>query len=298
MMKIETNNQRPLTIGQRAMAAARRMKDLAPFARQRQRAGMKTSSCTKGKASALAAAEQGISPRIAEMARLVDLHCIPEVKAAVESDQISISAAAKLAKALPGVQRQAIGEVIKGRRAVEVLAEIGVQDRRLPRFDDDVFEKCIHQFKRLLDLRRATLGDHPSCHAARARLEELRTATRHWTLTGPKGPPPPLKDLKGFPLPERLNAALRFRGQIENACYDIGTLSRQIAVLSRHDGGQCIPVKEIEKNLTAVQRLLVLAFPDQVCHCRGYSSECSDCFGRGWLPHRGFIVLDPYGNNP
>jgi hypothetical protein len=265
------------------------MKDLATVAFQRQRAGVKAADGTKGKASAQAATEEGVGARTAELARLVLRACTREVVAAVESGLLTVTAAAKLAKAMPDVQRQVIGEVAKGRPIVEVLAEIGAQDRRLPRFDDDVLEQMVNQFKRLLELRKATVGDHPCFHAAYQRLEELRSAVRQWTLTGPQGPPPQYNDRDGRPYPFRLNVAFRFRGQIDNTCYDIGALWNQITVLSRHDGGQCIPAEEIGDKLREIHRMLEDACPQAACSCWGKIDGHAECGGRGWTPRR-FLV--------
>jgi hypothetical protein len=80
-----------------------------------------------------------------------------------------------------------------------------------------------------------TVGDHPCFHAARKHLEELRNAARQWTMSGPQGPPQELKDRNGFPLSPRANVAYRFRGQIENAIYDLTTLRDQIGVMARHE---------------------------------------------------------------
>lgn len=292
--KTESPEQRSLTTSQRAMAAARRMKELAPLAHQRQQAGVKVSNGFKGKASVQAAAEQRVSPRLAELARLVRGSCVSEVVTAVESGQITVTSAAKLAKSMPHVQRQAIAEVIKGRSAVEVLAEIGVQDRRLPRFDDDVLEQMVNQFKRLLDLRRATVGDHPCFHAAYQRLKELRSTVRQWTLTGPQGPPPEYKDRDGRPYPFRLNVAFRFRGQIDNTCYDIGALWNQISVLSRHDGGQCIPAEEIGNKLREIHSMLEDAMPQAACSCLGKVDGHAECGGRGWMPRRVLVSTRRY----
>src|SRR6266851_10370998 len=120
---LRSSNQRPLTISQRAMSAARRMKDLSTISGQRQWAGVKAPDGTKGKASAQAATEVGISTRTAELARLVLRACTREVVAAVESGMLTVSAAAKLAKKMPDVQRQVVVEMAKGRPVVEVLAE-------------------------------------------------------------------------------------------------------------------------------------------------------------------------------
>ena len=228
---------------------------------------------------------------IVELAWLVRRSCVSEEVTAVESGQITVASAAKLAKSMPHVQRQAIAEVANGRSAVEVLAEIGVQDRRLPRFDDDVLEQMDNQFKRLLELRRATVGDHPCFHAARQRLDELRSTVRQWTLTGPQRPPPQYIDRCGRPYPPRLNVAFRFRGQIENTCYDVASLCDQITVMSRHDVGQCIPTKEIGDKLREVYRMLQDACPQAVCSCWGDSDGHAECGGRGRTPRRYFLAF-------
>src|SRR6266851_1529090 len=141
--KIESPKQRLLTASQRAMAAAKRIENLAPLARQRQRAGVKAPDGTKGKASKQAATEEGVGTRSVELARLVRRRCMPEVVAAVESGLITVSTAAKLAKAYPGTQQRIVKKVEKGRPVLEVLAEIGFQDRRPPKFDDGVFKKLL-----------------------------------------------------------------------------------------------------------------------------------------------------------
>jgi len=285
-------NQRPPTISQRAMFAAQRMKDLATVSGQRQWAGAKAPDGTKGKASAQAASEEGVGTRTAELARLVLRACDREVVAAVESGLLTVSAAAKLAKKMPGVQRQVVGEVAKGRPVVEVLAEAGAQDRRLPRFDNDVFEKLAIQFKRLLNLRRYSLGDHPSYHVALARQEELLNAVRQWTLSGLQGPPPTYTRY-GRPLPVRVNEAFQFRGQFEDTMHDLDSLSRRIGMMARRDGGQCIPAKYIARKLEEVSRLLWGACPHHVCTCWGDSPTHAECGGRGWMPLRPYQDPNP-----
>jgi hypothetical protein len=88
------------------MAAARRMKDFAPAAHQRRRAGLKAADGIKGKASTLVGAEQVIGTRIVELAWIVLRDCTPEMVAAVDSKVLSVTTAAKLAKAHPHVQKQ------------------------------------------------------------------------------------------------------------------------------------------------------------------------------------------------
>src|SRR6266851_836744 len=289
---VEARKNPPLTISQRAMGAARRMKDLATIAGQGQLAGVEARDGTKGKASAHAATEVGISTRTAELARLVYRACTREVVAAVESGMLTVSAAAKLAKKMPGVQRQVVGQVAKGRPVVEVLAEAGAQDRRLPRFDNDIFEKLAVQFKRLLNFRRYSLGDHPSYHAAIAIQEELLNAVRHWTHSGPQRSPP-LDINFGRPLPVRVNVAFQFRGQFEDTMHDLDSLSRRIGMMARRDGGQCIPAKYIARKLEEVSRLLWGACPHHVCTCWGDSPTHAECGGRGWMPLRPYQDPNP-----
>jgi hypothetical protein len=274
------------------MSAARRMKDLATIAGKRQWAGVRAPDGSKGKASAQAADEFGTGTRIVELARLVYRACTREVAAAVESGLITVSAAAKLAKKMPDVQRQVVVEVAKGRPVVEVLAEAGAQDRRLPRFDNDVFEQLAIQFKRLLNLRRYSLGDHPSYHAAVAHQEEMLNAIRQWTLSGPQGPPPQYTSY-GRPLPHRVNEAFRMRGHFENTMQDLNSLSHRIYVMARRDGGQCIPAKYIARKLHEVCWLLWGACPHHVCTCWGDSPTHEACGGWGWLPLRPFQDANP-----
>lgn len=115
--------RRHLTPSQAAMVAARILPLFEEEARERQATsepgvyGGKPLSANLregvdgGKAAAHAAKTVGVSPRSVEAAKTVITKAIPEVAAAVDSGTMSVSAAAKLAKETPEVQREAVAKV-------------------------------------------------------------------------------------------------------------------------------------------------------------------------------------------
>jgi hypothetical protein len=224
-----------------------------------------------------------------ELARLVRRRCTPEVVAAVESGLITVSTAAKLAKAYPGTQQRIVKKVEKGRPVLEVLAEIGFQDRRPPKFDDGVFKKLLDRFQRLLDLR----SGHPCYPTARQRLKELQDSMRWWKRSASRKPRQ-FFDGHGRPLLERTSAAFALFEEHRDTCYEISSLISRIEKLSRKEGGQCIPAKDLGERLKEVRDIFTDAIPKQVCYCGGYSDSCSSCGGRGWVPVRGSLACDPH----
>jgi hypothetical protein len=112
---------------QRAIAAARLSYQYARDAELRRKSGTKAPEGVKGKATARAAQDYGISTRLVELAKKVTDNAIPDLVRAVEEGKVSISDAAKVAKELPDVQRQALNAFFGGRaktltEAVELCA--------------------------------------------------------------------------------------------------------------------------------------------------------------------------------
>ncbi len=91
----------PLSIGRRALAAARRAMELAPEAACRRKAGRKATE-GGGKTSDLAAAEQGVSPRTVDQAKVIVRRGTQALIEAVEQGGVSVAlGAARLARRVP-----------------------------------------------------------------------------------------------------------------------------------------------------------------------------------------------------
>jgi hypothetical protein len=99
---------------QRALMGAKLAKLLSQEAAKRQRAGRAGKGSGKGKAAETAAKMVGVSTRTIEAAKCILENGIPDLLWAVEEDQISISDAARVAKELPDMQRQAVRAVQNG----------------------------------------------------------------------------------------------------------------------------------------------------------------------------------------
>ncbi len=122
------NGQAQPSISQRALAAARQVRQFSPDATSRQRTGTRASEGAKGKAAAKAAAQFSVSPRAVEQALEMLRRGAPELVQAVESGKMSVSAAAKVARLPADVQGKVVAEVVAGCPKARALTAIQLRD--------------------------------------------------------------------------------------------------------------------------------------------------------------------------
>jgi hypothetical protein len=181
-----------LTVSQRALAAARLAYPLAREAKRRREAGSRAPDGTKGKSTALAAAQFGVSTRVVEQAKKVTDNGIPDLIRAVEEGKISISDAAKVAKELPEVQRQAVIAVLSGKaKTVTEVAEAcsagnengqtgQCNQTAAPCYEESALANLYSDAFKLLEKLQAAHAQHPGLVQATEHLGGSKRAFELW----------------------------------------------------------------------------------------------------------------------
>ncbi len=174
------------------MAAARLAYQFTREATQRRNAGARAQDREKGKSTAKAAAQYGVSPRLVELAKKVLNNGVADLVRAVEEGEISISDAANAAKELPEVQPQAVNAVLSGRakRATEAveLCRVGNQNGQTgqsvqtaaPSYDETALAKFYDDGFRLLYKLQEDKNRHPGLMQAVEHLVASRRAFELW----------------------------------------------------------------------------------------------------------------------
>ena len=95
--------------------------ELAPEAACRRKAGRKATE-GGGKTSDLAAAEQGVSPRTVDQAKVIVRRGTQALIEAVEQGGVSVAGGARLARLVPNAQAEALRRLTAGDTLPTVLA--------------------------------------------------------------------------------------------------------------------------------------------------------------------------------
>jgi hypothetical protein len=283
-------NQSPLTTSQRAMAAARLVRQLAEDAEKRQKAGTRAQNGVKGKAAARVASQHGVSTRLVELAITVRKRGAPELIQAVENGQIPVLTAAKVVKLgdkFPHAydsfesQRQAVAEIVAGRPVRQVLAAFGIQDRGPISFDEKTLKQTITQLKKITDLRAKAFGPNDAYRQAREHLDLYQRAMNRWRTERLDEPVPVLVDDFGRRVPLAAVSAFQTAQEMQITCGQVDALIGQIVGLSRRPGGELLQVQVALHHLNEVRKIITDARPESACdYCTG--PTCS-CRGRGWF---------------
>jgi hypothetical protein len=287
-------SQQPLTRSQRIIAAARRARELAVTARERQRAGVRAPADAKGKAAAQAAAELRVSPRSVEQAVRVLKGGIPALVEAVERGAVSTRAAARLVGLVPDKQAEAVRRLVAGEPLPTVLAALEATPDAIRRFDDERVLRLVAEVMRLIHLRIAVFSGASDGNANRAlsMCQELRDALRRWRRDGP--PNEERKDVTGRLIPPKALPGYMTLAEIEGTCRDISALIRRVERLAGQPGGRAIPVQPVAELLRRVSGALWDSRSTVLCPaCRGYlpspTPSCPICGGSGWALPSGVL---------
>jgi len=195
MNPLTTHSAIRSTISQRALLAARLSYRLSREATQRRNAGTRAQDGEKGKSTAKAAAQYGVSTRLVELAKKLLDNGIPDLVRAVDEGKISVSDAAMAAKELPDVQRQALNAVLSGKvkRITEALElcfghspnghadvpDLNTEADRLS-YDQNALSKFSDEGVRLLESVHAYDNRHPALTQAAQHLAAFKREIQMW----------------------------------------------------------------------------------------------------------------------
>ena len=117
----ENGQHHQLSASRHALAATRQIQRHAADPGNRQWTGFPTPDGTQGKATALAAAQFGVSTIAVELAKTVLDRGLPALVQAVVDGALSVTVAAKLASRGTEAQQAAVAEILAGRPVSDAL---------------------------------------------------------------------------------------------------------------------------------------------------------------------------------
>ncbi len=286
----------PLSIGRRALAAARRALELGPEADRRRKAGRKATGGA-GKTSNLAAAELGVCPRTVDQAKVIVRRGTPALIEAVEQGAVSVAGGARLARLVPNAQAEALRRLTDGETLPTVLAALEATPSAIRRFDDKRLNRAITEVLRQIDLRMCVLGSQGDGNANQARTlcQEVNYFVRRWQRDGPAEA---RTDVLGHPIPPRALPGFMTLAEIEYTCRDISTLIRRVERLAGQPGGHAIPLNVVVDLFAHANGTLSSARCNTLCECSrlglppplGGFPVCPVCRGSGWAPLPGTVL--------
>jgi len=284
----------PLSIGRRALAAARLALELAPEADRKRKSGRKAPGGA-GKTSHLAAAKLHVSPRTVDQAKVIVRRGTPALIEAVEQGAVSVAAGARLARLLPHAQAEALRRLSTGDALPTVLAALEATPGAVRRFDDKRLDRILAEVVRLLGLRMFVFGSQGDGNANEALnlCRGVKDALRRWQRDGPASEA--RKDVLGRPIPPRALPGFTTLAEIEFTCRDILALIRRVERLANQPGGRAIPVNAVVDLFAHAHGALWSARCNTLCECSRLGlpplpGGCPVCRGSGWAPLPGTVL--------
>jgi hypothetical protein len=270
---------------QRALAAARQVKEFSPDAKRRRKAGTRAPDGIKGKSTAKAAAQFQVSTRAVEQGKAVLDKGIPELVRAVDEGRISVSTAVKLASKENSVQRTAVDDIAKGKPIAHALASAGIDGRLPASFDDKTLTRAWAQVWKTVNLRARAFGPNEAYRQVRFQLELAGRAMGRWRTEGLNEPAPLITDTNGRQVPLELGTAFQTGEEIEILCFQLDAIIKVVEGLMRQKGSELIQIQCILPGLLKARKILSDARPLFLCYCcAGHAQSCQTCRNRGWLP--------------